>query len=286
MKSFINIVIAMTLWGSLGIFIKNINLPSIEIAFFRAFIAVILLLLSRPIYKSNAQTVSTKSRWLLVLSGIALGLNWVFLFNAYKYTTITNATISYYSAPILVIVFSVILGKETMTIQKIFSLVMASIGLVVIVSQTSSTQLGIYNHAQGILSALAAAILYASVILINNDIKSIPGFERTLIQLMVSTITLLPFVIYRSNIMSISLKSISLLVVVAFFHTYIPYLLYFSNIKKVKLHQAALLSYIDPVSAIIFGLLIFSEPLTLGHAIGGLFILGPVFINSRAIEVN
>ena len=163
MKSKLKIISAMLIFGSIGIFVKNINLPSIEIAFFRAVIGSLFLLFSGLIMKKKMSLKLIKENiLLLILSGVALGFNWILLFQAYKYTTISNSTLSYYFAPVFVIILAPVILKEKLTIIKILCVIAAMAGLFLIVSVGSSSLQGTYNHLLGIMYGLSAAILYAS----------------------------------------------------------------------------------------------------------------------------
>ncbi|KMW26416.1 hypothetical protein HMPREF0977_00573 [Clostridium sp. 1_1_41A1FAA] len=129
-KATIKVLIAMLLWGSLGVFVKNISLDSVEIAFFRGIIGSVFLGIVLFIRMQNNKKLeqendklnndfededkkpSKKSIIILIISGMAIGLNWVFLFNSYNYITVANATIVYYLAPVIVIFVSPIFLKE------------------------------------------------------------------------------------------------------------------------------------------------------------------------------
>jgi drug/metabolite transporter (DMT)-like permease len=279
MKSILQIVIAMVIWGSVGIFVKFIDMPSLEIAFLRAVIASGFLALAGIwLKRKDKSSYSKRNLLLLIGSGAAIGLNWVLLFQAYKYTTVSNATLSYYFAPVFVILLSPVVLKEKITPLKIFSAVGAMAGLFLILSNQSNSVGGQFNHVKGMMFGLSAAVLYASVVLLNKYIKDFSGYEMTLIQMSTASIVLLPFIIARGNLHIGGLSTALLVLVVGIVHTGIAYLIYFSAIKNVRAQSAAILSYIDPVSAIIFGTLILAEPVNGMQILGGLLILGSTFI--------
>ena len=135
MKSTIQIIISMIIWGSVGIFVKYINMPSLEIAFLRAAVAAVFLLIIGILNrKKNKSIYSRKNLLLLLASGAAIGLNWVLLFQAYKYTTISNATLSYYFAPVFIMLLSPIVLKEKLTPLRSLSVIGALAGLFLILS--------------------------------------------------------------------------------------------------------------------------------------------------------
>jgi RarD protein len=268
----------MFIWGSLGLFVKNIDMPSMEIAFFRAIIATCILL-SIGIIKKNLKigNYSKSNLILLVASGIAMGFNWVLLFQAYKFTTISNATLSYYFAPVFVVMAAPIVLKEKLSLKKIGSVLVALAGLVLIINHGGTESLGKGNDVIGIVYGLSAAILYATVIFLNKRVIGLTGFERTIVQLAASVLVLLPFVIVRNNISFSGPRSLIFMLILGVVHTALAYILYFSGIKDTAVNSAAMLSYIDPISALMLGALILGENITIWQIIGGIMILGASF---------
>lgn len=284
MKSNIKMISAMLIFGSIGIFVRNIDLPSIEIAFLRAVIASLFLVCVGLCIKQKGSLKQVKQNLLiLVISGAAIGFNWIFLFQAYKYTTISNATLSYYFAPMFVIILSPIILKEKLTKIKIFCVIMAMVGLFLILNGHPSDVNATYNHVKGIIYGLLGAALYASVVLMNKFIKNLSGFETTSIQLTVSALVLLPVILYQHNIHFMQVSSIAwiFILVVGIIHTGISYLWYFSSIKELKVQSVAILSYIDPISAVIISSVFLGEKMNLMQIIGGIFILGSTFLSEN-----
>lgn len=292
MNGVVKLIIAMCIWGSLGIFVKNIELASFEIAFLRAVIASVIVggivLVKNNNNKKDEEVeieenkFSKKSFLILVLSGILIGFNWVFLFKSYEYTTISNATISYYFAPVIVVFLSPFVLKEKFTLRVGISVIAAMVGLFLIVSSQASYDIGNFNHVKGISIGLLAACFYALVVMLNKYIQDIDDYERTFIQLFSAAIVLLPFIIYRNSLFVQDFKSLMLIFILGSVHTGLAYCLYFSAIKEIKAQTTALLSYTDPVSAIFFSVVFLSEPLSITQAIGGSIILLSALIAERA----
>lgn len=291
-KATIKVLIAMLLWGSLGVFVKNISLDSVEIAFFRGiigsvFLGIVLLIRmqnNKKLEENNKledenKKPGKKSIIILIISGMAIGFNWVFLFNSYNYITVANATIVYYLAPVIVIFVSPIFLKEKLTLKKVLAVICAMIGLVLIVRTGSSN--GNVNLTQGIINAFAAACLYASVIILNKFIKNVDDYTKTFIQLFMASMVLLPWVIYRNNIIFDSPKSIILIAILGIAHTGIAYCLYFSAMKELKAQSIAILGYLDPVSSVVFSIFLLKEPFSIYQLIGGVIILLSAVIAER-----
>lgn len=281
-------IVVMLIFGSLGLFVKNIDLSSSEIALFRGAIGSVFLIGASFFIKQkvNVKLISKRNMTLLILSGAAMGFNWIFLFEAYRYTTIPNATLSYYFAPIFVLVLAPFLLKEKWTTKKAISIVFAFIGLYLVIQPGAVDLTGAYNHPVGIGYGLLAAGLYASVILINKFIRNLSDFETTIMQLSIATIVMFPYVILTQdmNYSGIDIQSIILIAIFGIVHTGIAYLLYFSSMKKLKGQTIAVLSYIDPISAVVFAALFLSENMTAVQMLGGALILGSTMLSEIAFK--
>ena len=283
MSGKIKILTAMLIWGSIGIFVKNINLSSSEIALLRGIIGSIFLLGVCVLMKHKfAYKAIKKNAFLLVLSGIAIGFNWILLFQAYRYTTISNATLSYYFAPIFVMILAPFILKEKLAKFHVVSIIVAMIGLF-LVNIGGAAGGATENHVIGILYGLSAAALYASVVLINKFMKNLSGFETTLVQLMVAVVVLFPYILIKDQMDFSSLdgRSILFMILVGVIHTGIAYFLYFTSIKDLKGQTIAVLSYLDPISAVIFAAIFLSESMSMLQIVGGILILGSTYLSER-----
>ena len=270
-----NMILSMSAFGTLSIFVRNIPLASGELALYRAILAIILVAGFLTITKNPLPVKDIKKEILLLLfSGAAMAVNWILLFEAYKYTTVSMATLSYYFAPIIVIIACPILFKEKMTKKGLLCFVMSTLGVVLIIGVSGFGQSG--TDLIGICFGLGAACFYATVILINKFIKNVSGLHRTLMQFLAAIITLTPYVIATSGFHIAELDSFALLnlAIVGLVHTGITYCMYFSALKELSGQEASILSYIDPVLAVIISVLFFHESMTLLQVIGGLLVLG------------
>lgn len=274
-KARIQLIISMAIFGTIGIFTKFIPIPSAEIALYRAILAVILLTGYLLITKTKFDFKAIKKELpLLALSGAAMGVNWVLLFEAYKHTTVSNATLSYYFAPVLVTIVSPILFREKLNLKQIICFAMSTVGLVMIIG-VNTTGAGASN-LKGILFGLGAACFYATVITLNKCVKSVAGIQRTFLQFIAAIIVLVPYVLLSGPIQvsTLSATGIGHLLVVGLIHTGITYCLYFSSLKDLPGQEVAILSYIDPLVAVIASAIFLNETFTVLQIVGGLLIIG------------
>lgn len=273
---------AMLIFGTIAIFVRNIELTSKEIAVLRGIIGSLFLLIVILFSKEKTSFSAIKKNLpILVLSGLGVGANWIFLFEAYKYTTVSIATLSYYCAPIFVTIMAPIILKEKISLMKFLCVCTAMIGMLCIVGTNKGSIGEGYNHFLGITYGLAAAVGYASVILMNKFIKGLKGVETTLTQLIFASILLLPYVMITSGFGFSKMTGISwgYMIFLGIVHTGFAYALYFSSLKELKGQTIAVLSYIDPITAVLISALFLGEQLTIFQIIGGILILGSTFIS-------
>ncbi len=282
MKDKIKFINAMLIFGTIGVFVKNINLSSMEIAFLRAVIGCAFLIAAGFfMHQKISFEMIKKNKLLLMLSGAAIGFNWLFLFQAYKYTTIANATISYYFAPMFVVILSPLILKESITVFKFACVAGAMVGLFLILNSNNEASVMANNQVLGIAYGLLAASFYAGIVLMNKFIKGLSGFETTLIQLMIATIVLFPFIMLQGGIKLSVLSgyAVILILFVGIVHTGLAYLIYFTSMKDIQAQTIAVLSYIDPITAVVISAVFLGEALTLYQAVGGILILGAAFLS-------
>lgn len=281
----LKIIISMIIWGTLGLFVRGIDLSSLEIAFFRALLGSGFLILVSIVKKDAIEKNALKNNLLILsLAGIGLGINWITLFQAMKYTTISNAILSYYFAPVFIVIFSSILLKEKLSTKNIACLMGAILGLFLIMKSGNTEVISDYDHGKGILYGLTGAVLYAIVVILNKYIKGLSAFQTTLVQLSISAIVLMPIVIKNNTIKitSISINTWFLILIIGVIHTGIAYLLYFSSIKSVKSQSIAILSYLDPIVAIIISFLFLGESMNRVQVLGGVLILSTAYMSERS----
>ena len=210
----------------------------------------------------------------MLFSGVAMGINWILLFEAYKYTTVSVATLSYYFAPVIVTVVCPFLFKEKLTGKQILCFVMSTVGLVMITGIGEVGKSG--TDMIGIFFGLGAAVFYATVILLNKFIKNVEGIHRTFLQFLAAIIVLVPYVLLTSgiNLGALDGAGWGALLVVGIVHTGVTYCLYFSSLKELPGQKAAILSYIDPLVAVLVSVCILGESMTMMQLFGGVLILG------------
>lgn len=214
-----------------------------------------------------------------------MGINWILLFEAYRYTTVSPATLSCYFAPVIVTVVCPILFHEKLTGKQIICFVMSTLGLVMI---TGIGNIGGGSDFIGILFGLGAAVFYAMVVLLNKFIKNVGGIHRTFLQFLSAIVVLIPYVLMTSGV---TLKNLGgtgwiNLLIVGLIHTGVTYCMYFTSLKELPGQEAAILSYIDPLVAVLISVTILGETMTAWQVTGGMLILGFTLWNEISPKKN
>lgn len=277
------LITSMCIFGTIGILRRYIPLSSSLVALVRGVIGSLFLLIVCLLTRRKLDKTAMKQNlFLLALSGAGIGFNWILLFEAYNYTSVATATLCYYLAPILVILASPVILKETLTRKKILCTIVALIGMV-LVSGVMDAGFSGMAELKGILFGLGAAFLYASVILMNKKMPGVPSYDKTIFQLSLASVALFPYVLLTENWSGVTLTPLALvlLLVAGIIHTGIAYWLYFGSMDHLPSHTVALLSYIDPILAIFLSVLLLREPMTLSAGIGAVMILGAAYISEK-----
>ena len=285
MNAKIKIITAMVTFGTIGVFVRYIPLPSSIIALVRGVLATIFLLTVMAAGKRRPdRTAIRRNLALLVISGGMIGFNWILLFEAYNYTSVAVATLCYYLAPVFVIIASPFVLGEKPTMRKTLCVISALAGMVMVSGVIQNYVSG--GNAEdlnltGVLLGIGAGALYATIILMNKKLKNISSYDTTVMQLAAASIVLVPYCLLTVDIGSLEVTpgSAVLLVIVGIVHTGIAYVLYFGSIKELPAQTVAIFSYIDPILAVLLSAFLLKESMDMLSISGAILILGSTFVS-------
>ncbi len=280
MKRKVYFILSMMIFGAVGVFAKYLNIPSSILALFLSLTGTVTLLsivllkkqqIKMPTIRNNAAA--------LITAAVTLGGNWIFLFQSYKETTIANAALSYYFAPVIVIILAPLLLKDKFSLIKLTCIAIAMSGLFMIL-YTNTHEVS-EKHLLGISYGLIAATFYAAMTITNKFIHGIDDLTETVIKLGLSSIMLLPFVLLTSDFSSISLTVTNLfwLLLFGILHGGIGFYMFFAGMKGLKANTIAVLSYIDPLTSLIISIVIVREKVTLIQLLGALLLLSAIWLS-------
>jgi RarD protein len=277
----VRLIAAMAVWGSMGMVVRWIGLNSCLIALIRGALgAAFLYALLRRSGRRIALPAIRRNLPLLALSGALLGANWIFLFEAYRHTTIPLATLSYYMAPVLILAASPLALREKLSLRKALCVGVALVGMALVSGVGAQTDV----KASGILLGLCAAACYAGLTLTNKFLKDVEPLEATMVQLAVAAIALTPYALATGalNFAGAGVKDALLLVALGVVHTGLAFWWFFSSVRALPAQTVAMLSYIDPATALILSWLLLQERLGGAQLLGACLILGAALVGELA----
>ena len=280
MNATFKLTLSMVIFGTIGIFRRYIPLPSSLVAMTRGLTGMLFLLLVMLLRKRGMNRAAVRRKLgMLCLSGAAIGVNWILLFEAYNYTSVATATLCYYLAPMFVILASPLVVGERLTAKKLICVLAALLGMVFVSGVLEAG--GGSSDLKGVLLGLGAAVLYASVVLMNKQLGDVPAWDRTIVQLGSSAAVLLPYVLLTEDVGALSFTpaTLALLMVVGIVHTGMAYAMYFGSLMELKAQTAAILSYIDPVVAVLLSALLLKERMSLLSGLGAVLVLGAAIVS-------
>ena len=280
-KSKLTIIICALIWGTIGVFRKFIDMPSGSLAMCRGFVAAGFLwcYMRRKGIKIDARK-NAKTLLLLVLTGGLIGFNWIVLFEAYNYTSVSVATLCYYMQPIFLIIASGILFKEKLNAKKVLCVIAAFVGMI-LVSGVLTEGFSDGDNIHGVMLGLLAGVMYAGVVIFNKYITGIDPYSKTFVQLLSAAIVVLPYVILTGEwaATTFDAKTTALVLFLGIVHTGIAYAMYFGAVEKVDMQTVALFGYIDPVTACILSTVVLGEKMSVTSIIGAVLIIGAAVVS-------
>jgi drug/metabolite transporter (DMT)-like permease len=263
-------ILSLLLFGTNGLYVVHISLASSHIVLFRTLIGGFMLTLL-VLLRGGFAIDDIKAEFVpLLLGGIALGLNWVALFGAYRLLNVSLATLIYYAGPMLVMLFSPLLFREKLTGLKIAAVVLVAFGLLLISGSIAAGGLSI----RGLLTAAASALFYAALIVFNKRIHRTSGLQTAAVELDVAFVVVLVYVLLTAGLPHPTRADLPWLLLISLVNTGLAYLLYFSGLQRLPAQSVALISYIDPVSALFFSAFFLHESMTALQIAGAVLIIG------------
>ncbi|WP_107841064.1 DMT family transporter [Metasolibacillus meyeri] len=271
-NAYFKYIIALLLFGSNGIVASYIMMNSYEIVYLRTLIGSLFLIIVFVLMKKKMQFWKNKRHlFYLAISGIAMGASWILLFEAYAQIGVSIATLAYYCGPVIVMLLSTLIFKEKMTSAKLFGFLVVIIGMLCVNGQAFTAG----EISLGLAFGILAAIMYAVMVIFNKMASSIQGFENAVCQLVIGFLTVALFVGMKQGfIVQIADGNILPILILGVVNTGIGCYFYFSSIGHLPVQSVSILGYLEPLSALIFSVIILAERLSPLQMVGAVLILG------------
>ncbi|MFZ5816075.1 MAG: DMT family transporter [Bacillota bacterium] len=283
-QGYLAVIASMLIWGSVGVFARKAGQDPLVTVTYRVLIGALALgllqLLQRflggvrpPLLPPGSGRAGRLA--LLLFSGLALAANWLFFFKAVATTTVSNAVLSYYAAPVMVALAAPLLLKERLEFKTVVATGLAVGGIFLMLYQPGQALSG--SDVAGIGYGLTAAAFYATVTITGRWLSGVQATQLVLVQTLVASAVLLPVVLLSPELSaamwSAPAGAIGLLAVIGVVHTALALVLYFYGLRHAKVQYVGVLAYLDPVSAILFALLFLGERPTAVSLLGGALVL-------------
>ena len=271
-------ITAVVLYGTIGLFLRYVSLPSEIVAMCRGAIGSVFILVFQLIgSKKIDRAAIRKNLPVLIISGICLGLNWIFLFAAYIKTTVAIASLCNYMAPVIVILIAPMVLREPLNRKKLPFVATALIGIILV----SGVWKGSLGDISGVWMGLAAALCFVAIVICNRKLTDIPALDRATCQLAVSSLTILPYVLIKNHGTALqwNARSVLIILMLCIVHTGFAYCLYFSGLANLPVQTVAILGYLEPVVSVLCSVLFLREAMGAAGWIGAVLILGSAILS-------
>ncbi len=276
-KERVGFVLAVVLYGTIGMFLRYVSLHSEAVAFYRGVLGAVFILIYLLARRKlpDFKKIKKNTVW-LILSGAGLGLNWIFLFAAYVNTTVAVASLCNYMAPIFVIILTPFVLKEKLDKRKIPCVAAALIGII-LVSGIIGGEIG---RPSGVIYGLLAACCFTFTVFCNRKLKDISAYDRAFIQLAVAAAAILPYVLVKNGGLPLpDLKSGLIVLMLGFLHTGVAYCLYFGGMASLPIQSVAILGYLEPVVSVLCSVIFLNEPLGIPGWLGAVLVLAAAVVS-------
>lgn len=275
-KAFIKYLSALLLFGLNGIVASHIALNSYEIVFLRTLIGSLLLIFLFLIGKGKFHIrLHKKDTCFIILSGVAMGTSWMFLYEAYQQIGVSLASLLYYCGPVIVMIVSPFIFKEKLTAPKIIGFVTVLLGIILVNGNAVAENNSIWGMFCGVMSAC----MYFFMVTLNKQSKNITGMENSVIQLVVSFLTVAVFTVVKQGFgIDVRSEDWIWILVLGMLNTGIGCYLYFSPLAKLPVQTVAICGYLEPLSAVFFATILLDEKMSVLQIIGAVCIIGGAMI--------
>lgn len=287
-KAYLKYILALLLFGSNGIVASRIALSSYEIVFTRTLIGSLFLILIFGITKQKLTAGQNKAHLLfLIISGVAMGASWMFLYEAYVQIGVSLATLAYYCGPIFVMLLSPLLFREKISSAAVFGFTAVIVGMVCVNGQALVQG----RVSWGLLFGVLSAVMYAFMVMYNKKAVSIAGLENPMLQLVTSFLTVAVFIGLKQGLAILNLDGNWIpILILGMVNTGIGCYFYFSSIGQLPVQTVAILGYLEPLSALLFSAVLLGETLSWLQFAGALLILsgaafGELFRAKKAVPL-
>jgi len=276
-SSYLFVIIAATLWGIIGLFVKALNrfgFSSLQIVAIRAIGSALFLVVFFLFKDRNVLKIDMKHSPYFIGTGIAsfVLFNW-FYFHTISISSISVAVILMYTSPVFVTFFSLALFKEKLTRKKLISLFLTFIGCILVT--VFSQNIGEKISGIAILTGLASGVTFGLYSIFGRyALEKYSPMTVTTYTFVFASIGILPIANLKEMLdIFQNTNAIYYGVAIALLCTVAPFVLYNNGLKYMEASKASIISTLEPVIATIVGIVVFNEVITVFKVIGMLLVI-------------
>ena len=269
-------IISGAMWGSAGIFVRKLTelgMNSYTVVSVRVVLAVLILAVWLGIYDKDLLKIKLNDLWIFVAGGVVgmFGLNICYNF-AISELSLSLAAVLLSLSPVFVLFMAAILFKEKITSKKVICMTIAIAGCVLAsgVLESASTMRW---SVKGIIVGTIGAFFYGLYGIISKTAmeRGYHAFTTTfycLFMVMLVVIPLTNWKLVTNVVVANPVKMSVFLVIHSLCTSVLPYILYTFSIRYIDAGMASILASGEPVAAMIFGVIFFSEIPTVLSVVG------------------
>ncbi len=281
----IKYILAVVLYGTIGLFLRFAGIPSEIAAMCRGILGSLFIFLYLKLRgrRIDREAVRANRKWLLI-GGVSLGLNWIFLFAAYVQTTVAIASLCNYMAPLIVILIAPAVLGERADWRKLLCAAAAFAGIVFV----SGVWNGSVGSPSGVIMGLLAAVCFVVIVISNRKLHGISALDKSVVQLALSAVTILPYVLVRNlgTPLSSDIRTVLIVLMLGVVHTGFAYCLYFSGMASLPVQTVAILGYLEPVVSVLCSAFFLKESMGAAGWIGAVLIIGAAVVSESLKPKN
>lgn len=277
-NAYIKFILAAVIFGTNGIIASHIPLSSYEIVLTRTVLGGFFLLIlatARREWGSLRRASRTSLVW-LVLSGLFLSGNWLFLYEAYQHIGVSLATLMCYCGPILIMILSYFVFYEPFTVPKVSAMIIVTVGILCI----NGADVQAHGLSWGLVCGFLSAVCFALLVIAMKKVSGIGGILSPACQLLVASLVVAAVTLSMPTApISLDMTHIACMVCLGIVNTGLGYYLYFSGVQRLSAQSVSICGYMEPFTALTLSAILLGESLTLLQWIGAACILGGVALS-------
>lgn len=277
-NAYIKFILAAVIFGTNGIIASHIPLSSYEIVLTRTVLGGFFLLIlatARREWGSLRRASRTSLVW-LVLSGLFLSGNWLFLYEAYQHIGVSLATLMCYCGPILIMILSYFVFHEPFTVPKVSAMIIVTVGILCI----NGADVQAHGLSWGLVCGFLSAVCFALLVIAMKKVSGIGGILSPACQLLVASLVVAAVTLSMPTAsVSLDMTHIACMVCLGIVNTGLGYYLYFSGVQRLSAQSVSICGYMEPLTALALSAILLGESLTLLQWIGAACILGGVALS-------